>query len=68
MAAHRAGTALLARIASAIALIATSLYLLPRLGTPGAGMGVMVGSVVAAVLLGAAVIHYVRRNGSTAAS
>lgn len=67
MAAHRAGTALLARIASAIALIATSLYLLPRLGTPGAGMGVMVGSVVAAVLLGAAVIHYVRRNGSAAA-
>lgn len=68
MAAHRAGTALLARIASAIALIATSLYLLPRLGTPGAGMGVMVGSIVAAVLLGAAVVHYVRRNGSAAAS
>jgi O-antigen/teichoic acid export membrane protein len=68
MAAHRAGTALLARIASAVALIATSLYLLPRLGTPGAGMGVMVGSIVAAVLLGAAVVHYVRRNGSAAAS
>lgn len=67
MAAHRAGTALLARIAAAVALIATSLYLLPRLGTPGAGVGVMVGSVVAAVLLGAAVIHFVRSNGSAAA-
>lgn len=68
MAAHRAGTALLARVASAIALIASSLYLLPRQGTAGAGMGVMIGSVVAAVLLGWAVIHYVRRSGPEAAS
>ena len=62
MAAQRAGTALVARVVSAIALIVSSLYLLPREGTAGAGMGVMVGSVVAAVLLGWAVIHYVRGN------
>ena len=66
MAAHRAGTALLARVVSAVALIASSLYLLPRQGTAGAGMGVMVGSLVAAVLLGWAVIHYVRRSGPAA--
>jgi len=66
MAAHRAGTALAARVAAAVALIATSLYLLPRLGTPGAGMGVMAGSVTAAALLGWAVIHYVRGNGQQA--
>jgi len=60
MAAHRAGTALAARVVAAVALIGTSLYLLPRYGTSGAGMGVMAGSVTAAVLLGWAVVRYVR--------
>jgi O-antigen/teichoic acid export membrane protein len=62
MAVHRAGTALAARVIAAIALIGSSLYLLPREGTSGAGMGVMIGSTVAAVLLGWAVVHYVRRH------
>jgi O-antigen/teichoic acid export membrane protein len=62
MAVHRAGTALAARIVAAVVLIATSLYLLPRQGTSGAAMGVMAGSVVAAVLLGWAVVHYVRAH------
>lgn len=68
MAVHRAGTALAARVAAAIALFATSLYLLPREGTSGAAMGVMAGSVVAAVLLGWAVIHYVRQHPRAAAA
>ena len=66
MAAHRAGTALLARIVSAAALIGASLYLLPRLGTVGAGMGVMTGSVIAAILLGWAVVHFVRGRAQAA--
>ncbi|HEU4959733.1 MAG TPA: lipopolysaccharide biosynthesis protein [Sphingomonas sp.] len=60
MAAHRAGTALAARVVAAVALIGVSLYLLPRYGTSGAGMGVMAGSATAALLLGWAVIRYVR--------
>lgn len=64
MAVHRAGTALAARVTAAIAMIGSSFYLIPQYGKTGAGMGVMTGSFVAAVLLGWAVVHYVRGHAA----
>jgi len=64
MAVHRAGTALAARTVAAIVLVVSSLLLLPRVGTAGAGMGMMAGSLTAAVLLGWAVIRFARRAGA----
>ncbi|TPG15243.1 lipopolysaccharide biosynthesis protein [Sphingomonas koreensis] len=60
MAAHRAGTALAARTVAVVILLGVSIYMLPRLGTVGAGIGVMAGSLSAAVLLGVAVIRFAR--------
>ena len=62
MAAHRAGTALAARTVSVVCLLGASLWLLPQFGTMGAGVGVFVGSLTAAILLGWAVIRFARRH------
>lgn len=63
MAAHRSGTALAARTIASIVLVGATVFLLPRVGTAGAGMGMMAGSLTAAVLLGWAVIRFARGAG-----
>jgi O-antigen/teichoic acid export membrane protein len=68
MAAHRAGTALVARAVAAAVLVGTSLFCLPRFGTSGAGMGVMAGSLTAALLLGWAVVRFARSTSAAPAA
>lgn len=56
LAVHRAWTALAARATAVAAQVAVSLALLPATGALGASIGVMVGSTVAALLLGFAIL------------
>ncbi len=68
MAVHRAGTAMVARAAAVVVLLATTIALLPRMGEIGAGIGVLAGSITGAVLLGAAMLRYAastRRAGQS---
>ena len=60
MAVHRAGTALAARTIAAVVLVGSIFFLLPRVGTSGAGMGMLAGSLAAAILLGWAVVRFAR--------
>nr|WP_149864652.1 lipopolysaccharide biosynthesis protein [Pacificimonas flava] len=64
LAGNRAVTALVARVIAVSVQIGVMIALLPVLGAAGASMGVFAGSLVGAVLLGAAVIHLARRSGA----
>lgn len=60
MAMHRAGTAFAARAVSVILLLVSMFALMPAHGAIGAGVGVFVGSLAAALLLGVAAMRFAR--------
>lgn len=60
MAVHRAGLALAARMVAVIVQLGLTFALLPRAGALGASIGVLAGSVVAALLLGLALRGYAK--------
>ncbi|WNO54062.1 lipopolysaccharide biosynthesis protein [Stakelama saccharophila] len=67
MAVHRAPTALWSRAVAAAVMVAATVALLPRLGAVGAAIGVFMGSILAALLLGVNSIRHARRDVGDAA-